>query len=1279
MFLDVSGFSLMTDALMGQGREGAEVLAVTMRAVFDPLVEAILAQGGAIIGYAGDSISALFPADSDETLAARHAMASAHAIQQARAAKPTFDSPYGAFRISVKIGLAIGSVSWGILHSRKQDRAVYYFRGSAVEEAARAEKQAGAGDIVVTTTLRDQLLDSIESKPRASFHALTRVSGDLPGARPISLPEVDPVVGALFVPPEIITQDLLGEFRQTVGVFLRIPDLTDDQLQHFTHTLFDLQAHYGGLNERIDFGDKGSNMVIVWGAPVAHENDIDRALNFLLDLRARVDFPLTAGVTYYTSYAGYIGGRLYETYATYGWGISMAARLMMAAPENGLWVDDRVFHRAGKRFQFEFVGEHTFKGFAQKQKVHALHGRKSEAEELFHGTMAGREAELQALTDFVAPIWEGRYAGVVGIWGEAGMGKSRLVYEFRRSSGFEDKDCLWALCRADEILRRSLNPFRYWLFQYFEVHAAQNRATRLQNFMDKLDELSDVANRAALTADLKRARPFLAALVDLEWPDSLYEQLDAQARYDNTIIALTSLIKAESLRQPLILFVEDAHYLDEDSKAFLPRLRRSLVADPVTYPIAILMTTRWQGTKVLLEDGLLDQDVDLSPLTDESIRSISMDLLGKAASAPLVRLVNERVEGNPFFAEQVLRHLQEQDVLELSASDEWMIRAAGKSSALPADIRGLLVARLDQLSGGVKLVVEGASILGRMFEVPVLRRMLADADSLEADIAAAERAAIWSPLGETSFVFNHELLRDVAYNMQLRSRRQELHARAFRALQDMFGDQRHRHNGALAHHSELAGLTAEACRYLALAGDAARDGYHNAQALDFYGRALAILPASEADESYRLHRERLKILAEHGTIEERTLEVEALAEVADTIGESGNVAEVILLRSRLASSLDDGDKSAQLAQQAKAMALEAGRYDVAIEAQTSLLVAHYRRGMYKEAVEHGEAGISLAREHKASQQEAFLLNWLGLAFLEMKNPTAARAYFEQSLDMFRAGDNVRGVARVLTNLGSVAGYQGNYTAALDYYEQSMRLAREIGTRIGECRLLANLGWISGLLGDYRNAQAYAERNLQLAREIGDSYTQTISLTNLSSHAGAMGEIAVAIDYAERGLALARQSNDRNLEAWALTYLGHGLLESGLATRALESYQEALELRHELDQKTLATEPAAGIARIYLQQGESAAARRHADQILAQLEQDGTLEGTDQPLRVYLNCYLVLSGTEDSRAMRILNTAHDMLKTRANGISDPSARKLFLENITYNKEILTLWEKHHQSQ
>jgi tetratricopeptide (TPR) repeat protein len=320
--------------------------------------------------------------------------------------------------------------------------------------------------------------------------------------------------------------------------------------------------------------------------------------------------------------------------------------------------------------------------------------------------------------------------------------------------------------------------------------------------------------------------------------------------------------------------------------------------------------------------------------------------------------------------------------------------------------------------------------------------------------------------------------------------------------------------------------------------------------------------------------------------------------------------------------------------------------------------------------------MALAGQQNAMQEQAALLNVMGLAVLAMQNPSAARSYFERALSMFRSGRNMRGVAEVLANLGNVAGFQGNYSTALDYYEQSLRLIREIGSRQEESAMLGNLGWISGQLGDFVKAKNYAAQSLQTARELGHRENETFTLINLSSYAGAMAEYDDAIDYAEQGLVLARESNDRNAEAWALTYLGHGLFDSQQLEPAGLAYLQALDLRRQLDQPATATEPAAGLARISLIKGDLPAAREQVDAILSQLEQDGTLEGTDQPLRVYLGTYLVLSTLGDLRANAILNTAHDMLKTRSNGIADPSARQAFLENIPYNREIMALWSKRH---
>jgi predicted ATPase/class 3 adenylate cyclase len=1272
MFLDISGFSAMTDTLMQHGQHGAEVLTELMRAVFDPIVDAIFGQGGMIVGYAGDAVTALFFVERDDLTNSQRVLASAQTIQQGLQDNPSYETPYGTFHVSARMGISLGLVSWGILRSQNGEKAIYYFRGDAVDEAVQAEHQASAGEIIFSKKIYDVLNCDIVADQFASFYRLRQLPKNLLVSQPVHPPLIDSALASVFVPADVIDGKLRGEFRQAVNLFMRIPELSDEQLEDFMYIFFDLQTKYGGLIDRIDFGDKGCNMIVLWGAPVAYENDIGRAMNFIFDLKARVEFPVTAGLTYYISHAGYIGGQLFENYTCYGWGINLAARFMMSAPEGEVWLDERVAQRSKKRFVFEHVGEQHFKGFAEKQSVYILLDRKSKGDAFFQGKMLGRGVELQKLTEFVAPIWAGNYAGVVSVWGEAGMGKSRLLYEFSRSALFDENKALWALCQSDQILRQSFNPLRYWLFRYFNILSGEDEAIRLKRFQSNLEDLISSTGDRELTAEIERTHSFLGALVDLYWNDSLYAQLDAQGRYDNTIIALISLIKAESLRQPLLLFIEDAHYLDEDSKAFLSRLKRALTADVTTYPVAIILTTRWQGTEILLEEGLVDQDIDLGALTYASISQLAVSILDQPADPSLLQLINNRAEGNPFFAEQILRYLQTEGNLELGENG-WLIRKELKSSAMPADISKMLVARLDQLTYQVKEVVHAAAVLGREFVVQILSRMLLDDLSLVDEIAAAEKASVWYPLNEMRYIFKHSLMRDVAYNMQLRARRQELHAVALEALEKIYEDELHFHYGELAYHSERAILVEKARHYLTLAGHTARDAYQNLQALDYYERALRVTPGDALENQYDLHRECEKLYTELGKPDELLKEVEILHSLAEQIGEIDRKAEVELFKAQLSVSDGSYENSAERAEHAVELGLKANRYDVCIGAYQTLFDGYYQQGMFADAIKYGELGLEISHTNGASHDEAYLLNRLGLAFLDLKDLATATPYFEQSLNIFRGEDDKRGVARVLANLGLVAGHRGDYTAAIDYCEQALELAREIGSRKGEALVLGNLGWYSGLMGDYRKALSYAKRNLRIAREIGDKFVETYSLINLSSHASALGDSLTSAKYAEEGIELARQSNNRNAEAWALTYYGHGLFDSGNIKEALVSYRNALALREELDQPVLATEPCAGLARIALIQNNRSEARTHLETIMSQLGKDGTLEGTDQPLRVYLNCYLVLHAINDQRANKTLKTGYELLIKRADGITDPSARQMFLEKITYNREILSIWE------
>jgi tetratricopeptide (TPR) repeat protein len=245
--------------------------------------------------------------------------------------------------------------------------------------------------------------------------------------------------------------------------------------------------------------------------------------------------------------------------------------------------------------------------------------------------------------------------------------------------------------------------------------------------------------------------------------------------------------------------------------------------------------------------------------------------------------------------------------------------------------------------------------------------------------------------------------------------------------------------------------------------------------------------------------------------------------------------------------------------------------------------------------------------------------------------------------------------------------------ARDYYEQALQITREIGNRSGEGLVLGNLGLVVEALGDFVTARVNMEQALRIAREVGNRTQEANAAINLGTLAVSVEDYPAALAYAEQGLILARETNDQSALAWSLTCLGHARSELGQMSEAREAYQAALEIRRALGQPNLAIEPLAGLARLALASGDISTAKDHLEAILAHMDRGGTLEGTEQPIRVYSSCYLVLQAIQDPRAGAILKAAYDLLQVHASKIMDDELRRAFLEEVPYNREIMAAWK------
>jgi tetratricopeptide (TPR) repeat protein len=231
----------------------------------------------------------------------------------------------------------------------------------------------------------------------------------------------------------------------------------------------------------------------------------------------------------------------------------------------------------------------------------------------------------------------------------------------------------------------------------------------------------------------------------------------------------------------------------------------------------------------------------------------------------------------------------------------------------------------------------------------------------------------------------------------------------------------------------------------------------------------------------------------------------------------------------------------------------------------------------------------------------------------------------------------------------------------------------MGDRQGMCWTLNNLGAVTLQQGGFGEARRYFEEALIIGREIGDRQTEGSALSALALLCHSLGDSEIAREHAQQTLHIAREIGDRSTEGEALNHLAHALASLGQMDEATKAYQQGLAIRRELGEQNMAMESLAGLARVAMTQEHVIQAQATIEEILDHLK-SSTLDGTYEPMRVYLTCYRVLEANQDPRAAEILATAHNLLQERAAKIEDEEMRRSFLENVPAHRELIEVWEK-----
>lgn len=1115
MFADLSGFTPLCDALMADGDEGAELLADTLASVFDPLLLAIGAHGGDVLGFAGDSVTAGFTGMADPLAAAASA---GRAALEALAAAPERSAGGQLFHFSLRMGVSSGRYIVGVSRPPR-GLGVFWVRGPAVSKAVSAQKRAPRGTLLV--------------------------DGPAPGPAGLVFPlplTADPAdLVRAFVPAGRIARDT-ADLRHVVTAFVLLDGVEQDEtLRRALAVVFAVRDRFGAQILDLGFADKGAALVLTWGAEQRHENDVERALSALLHLRAEWASaglpPFRVGVTRRRMFVGMGGGTQRRTLALYGRGVALAARIAVQCAWGEILTDAPIAQGATRSHTLKALGGRALKGFSEPVPVHRLlQVRSAEATHTPRGLMIGRTKELAVIEGHLAAR-QGGGGCVVRIEGEAGVGKTLLIdsLQARNQAGRR-----WVRLSCDEVLRGPLNPVVRHLRALTGQKPGASLAKRRAHFNQIWPQIVGPA-----VGELTRSRVFIEGLLGLEPEAPLWHELSPALRGANTLEALKDLVRAWCRMGPVVVVVDDVQWADAQTSAWLESLTRNVAE----WPLVLLCVARPQTQASALK---LDALVAVDALAAAELEVLVEARLGRRPDPELARYLQEKTSGNPFFAEQLCAELAASGRLDLDSPRVGLL--PGDESAVPLTVADVCVARIDRLSSAARAVVQAASVLGRRFPPAALARLLEHDQPAEL-VAIGVQARMWARDPDGLCTFRHGLLRDAAFGMLLHARRRELHRRAARALLVVHAGRLDAHAADIAAQFEDAGEAGEAVVWWVRAVEHAEARYAMHDVVLCAERAVSLAPIVGEDGQSRAWDAVAAMADALGVTGARDAGVRKVERVlADPLRRPPSVvqrARIDARLSRLYAFAGRPDDAVSVATRALESARAAGDVSVEIDACKRLGVLLGQRGQPERAREVMAAGLALAeRMGDLANQGSLHNNLLTLRFAGGEN--LAVEELDQAVALAEAaGDRVL-LNNILANVGTFALMHGDVERGRAALRESLRVSTRLGQRTLEAHVTGALGQSFLREKDLDKAGAYLQRGVELAQEVGNVRLLGAAWVRLAAHARAVGEPGVALGHAQTGLSCAERASYLDLIVHAHGEVALCLLDLGRVDEAVEA-------------------------------------------------------------------------------------------------------------------------------
>lgn len=881
LFADISGFTPLTEALRESlgPRRGAEELNKHLDAVYAALIVEVEKYGGSVLGFAGDAITCWFdenpeigrleigdsaPPSLISNRFSQRAVACAFALQTAMRAFAAIALPNGGMAaLTLKVAIATGPARRFVVG----DPDIHYIdalAGATVTRTAVAEHLTHKGEVLLDEATVNALGDSVtviewraEGNERFAVAKQLLVTGDgLLEAPLTNTPLTNHSLLRPFILPHVYDRETSGqgsfltEFRPCAVLFVRFTGIdyeaTDAQAQldEFIRQLQTITARYEGAVLQLTIGDKGSYIYVNFGALSAHEDDARRAVKTALELKRTSNLQLQMGLTQGVMRVGAYGGATRKTYGALGDEVNLAARLMSTAAVGEILLGGQIQKTTANDFVSEPRPPLPMKGKAEPLPVFAVTGeRQHRAVRLQEPTyalpMVGRAKELQIIYDKLDLTVQGQ-SQVIGLIADAGLGKSRLVAEVIRAARKKGFTGYGGACQSDAVN----TPYQAWkaIWQAFFGIDPQLPLKKQIRLLES--EIEDKAPERV------QALPLLGIVLDLEIPDNDFTQtLEPQYRQSGLRVLLEACLRAAARDEPLLIVIEDLHWIDALSHDLLEELARALSNSRLCFVLAYRPPQLARLEAPRLEALPQFTRIELHELNqaeaEQAIRAKLAQLYPARSGALPIGLADKlmaRSQGNPFYLEELLNYVR----------DRGLDPANLNQIELPDSLHTLILSRIDQLSEREKTTLRVASIVGRLFRAEWLMGYypeLGDFSKVKTDLeqlAKMDITPLDTPEPELAYLFKHIVTHEVTYESLPFATRAQLHEQLAIYLESIAAPV-----DMIAQHYGRSNNQAKQREYWQKAGDAAHAAFANETVLDYSERLRPLL--SEPRELGELH------------------------------------------------------------------------------------------------------------------------------------------------------------------------------------------------------------------------------------------------------------------------------------------------------------------------------------------------------------------------------------------------------------------------------------------